>query len=53
MKKIYLKPDMTVHAIKLRFICDSPNRVIKGKPSTNLGEQDTFDYGGGGYGESR
>ena len=43
---------MTVHAIKLRFICQS-TRVVKGKPSTNLGEQDTFDYGGGGYEESR
>ena len=51
-----MKPEMTVHAIKLRFICDSSGGGGGAKMQsarTNLGVEDAIEYGGGGYGESR
>ena len=43
MKKAYLKPDMTVHVIKLGFICQSGAKMQSAK--SNLGN-DAIEYGG-------
>ena len=48
-----MKPEMTVHAIKLGFICQSTGPRSMRQASSNLSGNDAIEYGGGGYEESR